>query len=73
MGSYSNGAAMNYVYYHYIKKSRSRYFGFLDHDVFPIHDFSILDQKTIFLGNATVCSYQEWILLHISLGRVLLL
>ncbi len=44
MGSYSNGAAMNYVYYHYIKKSRSRYFGFLDHDVFPIHDFSILDQ-----------------------------
>lgn len=42
MGSYSNGAAMNYMYKNYIQVRNTRFFGFLDHDIFPIKDSSIV-------------------------------
>jgi hypothetical protein len=35
-GSYSHGASLNWVYYRIIKKRQPRYFGFIDHDLFPV-------------------------------------
>lgn len=42
--SYSHGAAMNWVYYNYIRPRNSAFFGFIDHDLFPIKDYSILEK-----------------------------
>ncbi|GHV56059.1 hypothetical protein FACS1894182_01850 [Bacteroidia bacterium] len=35
-GSYSHGTALNWIYRHIIQKRQPRYFGFIDHDLFPI-------------------------------------
>lgn len=43
MGSNSNGSAMNFMYRYYISKRRTKYFGFLDHDIFPIKKNSIIE------------------------------
>ncbi len=32
---YSHGAALTWIYYHYILPRNSRYFSFLDHDIYP--------------------------------------
>lgn len=40
-GSYSHGASLNWVYYRIIKKRQPYYFGFIDHDLFPIKPISI--------------------------------
>ncbi len=41
MGSYSHGIAINYVYDRYIVKGGAKFFGLLDHDIFPIEPFDI--------------------------------
>jgi glycosyltransferase involved in cell wall biosynthesis len=35
-GSYSHGVSLNWIYCHIIKKRQPRYFGFIDHDLFPV-------------------------------------
>lgn len=40
--SKSHGIAINWAYRHIIKHSQSKYFGVLDHDIFPIKKTSIL-------------------------------
>lgn len=40
-GSYSHGIACNYLFYNYIQGGGSKYFGLLDHDIFPIEKFDI--------------------------------
>jgi len=42
--SYSHGLAMNWVYYNLIKKIKPSIFGFLDHDIFPIKPYSLLQK-----------------------------
>jgi hypothetical protein len=41
-GSMSHGAAMTWVYKNYVRKRGARYFGFLDHDIFPARPTSVL-------------------------------
>ena len=43
-GSYSHGAAAMWVYYNYILKRNPYCFGFIDHDLFPIKPFKVLDK-----------------------------
>lgn len=38
----SHAAAMHWAYYHLVRKSKVRVFGFLDHDIFPLSTYSIL-------------------------------
>ena len=40
-GSASHGIALNWVYKNYIKKRQPEYFGFLDHDLFPVANISV--------------------------------
>lgn len=40
-GCYSHGAAMNWMYYNFIKLRQPKYFGFIDHDLFPTRSYSI--------------------------------
>lgn len=40
-GSYSHACSLNWVYKHIIKKRNATYFGFIDHDLFPIKQLSI--------------------------------
>jgi hypothetical protein len=40
-GSYSHGASLNWIYYRIIKKRQPRYFGFIDHDLFPVKPVSL--------------------------------
>lgn len=42
-GSLSHGLAMNWVHHRILRRTPTEYFGFLDHDVFPIHPVSYLD------------------------------
>lgn len=69
MGSYSNGAAMNYMYHNFIKLRSTRFFGFLDHDIFPIKDSCIVTKlnKQAFWGtlrcvptNNNYCCIYPW-------------
>lgn len=39
--SYSHGAALNWIYYHYINLRKPCFFGFLDHDIYPLQKLSI--------------------------------
>ena len=43
-GSYSHGAALNWVYYHFIRPRNAKYFSFLDHDIFPTKDICIKEK-----------------------------
>jgi len=51
-GSYSHGLAMNLIYYKIIKKIKPEVFGFIDHDIFPIKPYSVLQKmdNQIFYG-----------------------
>jgi hypothetical protein len=42
--SYSHGLAMTWVYYNLIKKINPIVFGFIDHDIFPIKPYSLLEK-----------------------------
>jgi len=44
VGSYSHGAALNWVYYRFLKPRKARYFGFLDHDIFPTKDLDFKEK-----------------------------
>ncbi|MES2314822.1 MAG: glycosyltransferase family 2 protein [Patescibacteria group bacterium] len=49
--SASHGASLNWIYKNYVSKRGARYFGFLDHDIFPIRKTSIvphLDSQRIY-------------------------
>lgn len=40
-GSYSHGAALNWLYYNYVAKRNAKVFGFLDHDIYPLKSINI--------------------------------
>lgn len=42
--SYSHAGALNFVWYHVIRKRKPTYFGILDHDLFPIKPVSIAEK-----------------------------
>lgn len=42
LGSDSHGVTLNWAFKHFIKPRRPKYFGFIDHDIFPIAETSIL-------------------------------
>jgi hypothetical protein len=42
--SYAHGMAMNWLYYNFIRHRRPAIFGFIDHDLFPIKNYSIAEQ-----------------------------
>lgn len=50
--SYSHGIACNYLFNKYIRKGGAKYFGLLDHDIFPVEDFDISKylEKQFFYG-----------------------
>ena len=52
MGSYSHGIACNYLFEKYIRQGGAKYFGLLDHDIFPVKDFYISEylEKQFFYG-----------------------
>lgn len=41
--SRSHGLALNWVYRHYVSHRQTQYFGFIDHDIFPIRRTSVID------------------------------
>ena len=43
-GSYAHGAALNWVYYRFLKHRNAKYFGFLDHDIFPTKDLDFKEK-----------------------------
>jgi hypothetical protein len=43
-GSYSHGTALNWIYRHVVKKRQPCYFGFIDHDLFPIQPVSPIEK-----------------------------
>lgn len=40
----SHAAAMHWAYFQLVKNSQARYFGFLDHDIFPFAPYSLKDK-----------------------------
>lgn len=40
--SWSHGLALNWLYKHFIKPRQAGYFGFLDHDIFPVEPVEII-------------------------------
>jgi len=42
--SYSHGLSMAYVYHNIVKKLKPKYFGYLDHDIFPINNYSVVEK-----------------------------
>ena len=52
MGSYSHGIACNYLFEKYIRHGGAKYFGLLDHDIFPVEEFDISEylEKQFFYG-----------------------
>jgi hypothetical protein len=53
----SHAAAMHWAYFQLVKKSKCSRFGFLDHDIFPIGDFSIKDKMEIGLYGRVMHAY----------------
>ena len=43
-GSYSHGAALNWAYYRFLKPRNAKYFGVLDHDIFPTKDLDFKEK-----------------------------
>jgi hypothetical protein len=70
LNSKSHGAALNYVYRNYIKPRSARFFGFLDHDIFPVAPVAPKDylKKQPFYGMLQECNIP-----HIRGGRLLYL
>ncbi len=52
MGSYSHGMACNYLFNHFFRGNNAKYFGLLDHDIFPVKQFDIAYylEKQFFYG-----------------------
>ena len=52
MGSYSHGIACNYLFEKYIRHGGAKYFGLLDHDIFPVENFDVSKylEKQFFYG-----------------------
>ncbi len=50
--SYSHGIACNYLFNKYIRNGGAKYFGLLDHDIFPVERFDISEhlEKQFFYG-----------------------
>jgi hypothetical protein len=49
--SYSHGASLNWLYYNVIKLRQPAFFAFIDHDIFPIHNYSFtkhFDEQTFY-------------------------
>ena len=42
--SYSHALSLNWVYHRIIKKIKPEYFGFIDHDIFPIEPYSVIEK-----------------------------
>lgn len=55
--SESHGAALNYVYRHYLKPRSAPFFGVLDHDIFPVCRFSLSNyvKEQPYYGMLQVC------------------
>ncbi len=61
--SYSHAASLNWVYKKIIKPNRPTYFGFIDHDLFPIRPFCIEEKlKTSPLYGKVVTRENLWYL-----------
>lgn len=43
-GSYSHGACLNYLCHKILVKRKTKYYAFIDHDLFPIKPYSIIEQ-----------------------------
>lgn len=43
----SHGAALNWIYYHYLREKRPMRFSLLDHDIFPARDFNMTTTKEL--------------------------
>lgn len=63
-GSYSHGAAMNWLFYNYIDKRKPDVFGFLDHDIYPLEKLSIKEKlgDQGFYGYRRVKAVDYWYL-----------
>ncbi|MDD5165096.1 MAG: glycosyltransferase family 2 protein [Candidatus Pacebacteria bacterium] len=62
--SASHGSSLNWIYKNYFNKRNAHYFGFLDHDIFPIKKtgvISILDAQSIF-GHLQIRKNNLWYL-----------
>lgn len=49
--SENHAIALNFIYYEYINKRKAKYFGIIDHDIFPTKDYkimNILDEQPFF-------------------------
>jgi hypothetical protein len=55
----SHGAAMHWAYFQLIKKFSFRYFGFLDHDIFPIAEFCLKDKLEQGIFGRVIHAYHE--------------
>ena len=40
----SHGAALNWMFYHFLKQRKPAWFALIDHDVFPMENFSFIDK-----------------------------
>lgn len=40
----SHGAALNWMYYHFLKQQKPKRFALIDHDAFPMEDYSFIDK-----------------------------
>ncbi len=51
--SWSHGLALNWVYKNFLLPRKAKYFGFLDHDIFPVKSTSVLEnlQKSPIYGS----------------------
>lgn len=57
----SHGAAMHWIYKNVIKKRNSRYFGFIDHDIFPTNCYSIIKKlQNKLYGRVLVTDYRSF-------------
>jgi len=41
---YGHGLSMTWIYHNVIKKLKPKYFGYLDHDIFPINNYSVVEK-----------------------------
>lgn len=63
-GSYSHGAAMNWLFYNYVNLRKPDVFGFLDHDIYPLSKLSFREKigEQGFYGYRRVKEVDYWYL-----------
>lgn len=69
-GTKSHGAAMHWAYFQIVKKTTFNYIGFLDHDIFPIADFSLTDKFDQGIYGRVIHAYHEKGYQEIHTGEV---